>query len=193
MLSVSLKQKQKVTVKNSHIIFNKQNYESDKLSDGFNGNLIAYGFEENVENDGIFIFKDKGLDFKYIGMAFPSEKISQNESNKLKLKRNVAIRYKQLSDKYKNIEFIKFMHKETGFHNTLMNDYDEENNIIIPYASRPKIAKDNESLVNLRNIQCDIAYNDEIKCLIKQRELAIHTELIKQFIQTLLAYINIKN
>lgn len=192
VLSVSLKQKQKVTVKNSHIIFNKQNYESDKLSDDYNGNLVAYGFEENVGNDGIFVFENKGLDFRYIGMAFPTERISQNETNKLKLKRNVAVRYKQLSDKYNNIEFIKFMHIETGFHNTLMSDYDEENNIVIPYASRPKIAQDNEFLVNLRNIQCDIAYNDELKCILKQRELAIHTELIKQLIQALLSYINTK-
>ena len=192
VLSVSLKQKLKVTVKNSHVIFNKQSYECDRLLDSYNGNLVAYGFEEGVGNDGIFVFENKGSNFKYIGMAFPTEKISQNETNKLKLKRNLAVRYKQLSDKYSNIEFIKFMHIETGFHNTLMNDYDEDNNIIIPYASKLKASKDNDSLVNLRNIQCDIAYNDELKCLLNQRELAIQTELIKQLIKILQTYINTK-
>lgn len=78
------------------------------------------------------------------------------------------------------------MHKETGFHNKFMNTYDIASNTIIPYASKISPTEDDEKLVNLRNLQCDLAYQDELKQELKQRQLAIQTELLL----LLITYIN---
>ena len=178
VLAVALKHKQKVTIKRSHFIFNKINYESSSLSKQYNGKVYAYGFEEETNNDGVFLYEDNGLKSSYLGMAFPSETIKQIEKDRYKLKRNLAIRKKQLSEKYQEIEFIKFMHNETGFHNRLMNTYDIVNNTIVPYASKDKQTEDNNELVNLKDLQCDLAYVDELKLNLSQRQLAIQSELL---------------
>lgn len=52
----------------------------------------------------------------------------------------------QLAEKYDEIEFIKFIHKEIGFHNKLMNTYDIATNTIIPYASKLSSTKDEEKI-----------------------------------------------
>ena len=70
------------------------------------------------------------------------------------------------------------MHKETGFHNRLMNAYDIVSNTIIPYATKDRQVKDDNRLVNLKDLQCDLAYVDELKINLSQRQLAIQTELL---------------
>lgn len=70
------------------------------------------------------------------------------------------------------------MHNEIGFHNRLMNTYDIVNNTIVPYASKDKQTEDNNELVNLKDLQCDLAYVDELKLNLSQRQLAIQSELL---------------
>lgn len=193
ILATALKQKQKVTITRSHLIFNKTDYESASLSDSYTNSITAYAFESETNNDGIFLYEKNGLKSKYLGMAFPTEKIKQIEDNKYILNRNLAIRKKQLAEKYEEIEFIKFMHKETGFHNKFMNTYDIISNTVIPYASKIKETKDNEQLVNLKNLQCDLAYQDELKQELNQRQLAIQTELLLSFITCINKIISNKN
>lgn len=93
---------------------------------------------------------------------------------------------------YQEIEFVKFMHHEIGFHNNLMNTYDIATNTIIPYASITKPAKDDEKLVNLNNLQCDLAYADELRIELAQRQLAIQTELLIQIITSIKLVIKTK-
>lgn len=92
VLAVALKQKQKVTINRTHVIINKIDYESAKLSNDYSNKVTAYAFESETNNDGIFLYENNGLKSKYLGMAFPTEKVKQVEKNKYILSRNLAIR-----------------------------------------------------------------------------------------------------